>query len=62
LRLVSGDLIAADVPGSRVAGATDWAAGDSVMITIDPNAAIGLRSGSENFEPDLSAGVKGATA
>jgi putative spermidine/putrescine transport system ATP-binding protein len=62
LRLISGDLIAADVPGSPAAGATDWAAGDSVMITIDPNAAIGLRSGLENFEPGLSAGVKGATA
>jgi putative spermidine/putrescine transport system ATP-binding protein len=60
LRLAGGDLLAADVPGSRAAGATDWAAGDSVTAIIDPGAAIGLRSGSEELQPDLSAGAKGA--
>ncbi len=62
LRLANGDLIAADVPETRAAGATDWAAGDSVTIRIDPDAAIGLRSGSEILQPEFSVGVKGATA
>jgi putative spermidine/putrescine transport system ATP-binding protein len=60
LRLAGGDLLAADVPGSRAAGATDWAAGDSVTAIIDPGAAIGLRSGPEELQPDFSAGAKGA--
>jgi ABC-type Fe3+/spermidine/putrescine transport system ATPase subunit len=59
LRLSSGDLLAVDVPGSHTAGATDWAAGDSVTVSIGPDAATGLRSGPEELRPDFSAGVKG---